>query len=93
MAFRKVSAKEWKKMGLPTSISTISFGLSKLRKPSTKKEIKDSQTMNEYYNSNNFKKFSKIILFPIKCLFKFNKMILFNSTVDFYYRSIHKFVF
>ena len=43
MAFRKVSAKEWEKMGLPTSISTISFGLSKLRKPSTKKEIKDSK--------------------------------------------------
>ena len=43
MAFRKVSAKEWKKMGLPTSISTISFGLSKLRKRSTKKEIKDSK--------------------------------------------------
>ena len=43
MAFRKVSAKEWKKMGLPTSILTISFGLAKLCKPPTKKEIKDSK--------------------------------------------------
>ncbi len=43
MAFRKVSVKEWERMGLPTSISTISFGLSKLCKPSTKKEIKDSK--------------------------------------------------
>ena len=43
MAFRKVSAEEWRKMGLPTSTTTISFGLSKLRKPSTKKEIKDSK--------------------------------------------------
>ena len=34
MAFRKVSAKEWVKMGLPSSVWTISFGVSK------KKEIK-----------------------------------------------------
>ena len=27
MAFRKVSAKEWKKMGLPSSTWTISFGV------------------------------------------------------------------
>ena len=26
MAFKKVTAKEWEAMGLPTEISTISFG-------------------------------------------------------------------
>ena len=27
MSFKKVSAKEWKKMGLPSSTWTISFGV------------------------------------------------------------------
>ena len=34
MAFREVSAKEWKKMGLPSSTWTISFGPPKVLKPS-----------------------------------------------------------
>ena len=34
MAFRKVSAKEWKKMGLPSSTWTISFGVPRAQKPS-----------------------------------------------------------
>ena len=34
MTFKKVSAKEWKKMGLPSSTWTISFGLPGVQKPS-----------------------------------------------------------
>ena len=34
MTFKKVSAKEWKKMGLPSSTWTISFGPSRVEKPS-----------------------------------------------------------
>ena len=34
MSFKKVSAKEWKKMGLPSSTWTISFGPPRLQKPS-----------------------------------------------------------
>ena len=34
MTFKKVSAKEWKKMGLPSSTWTISFGPPGVQKPS-----------------------------------------------------------
>jgi hypothetical protein len=34
MAFRKVSAKEWREMGLPRSTWSISFGPPCARKPS-----------------------------------------------------------
>ena len=34
MTLKKVSAKEWKKMGLPSSTWTISFGPPGVRKPS-----------------------------------------------------------
>ena len=34
MAFRKVSAREWKEMGLPSSTWTISFGPPWAQKPS-----------------------------------------------------------
>ena len=34
MTFKKVSAKEWKKMGLPSSNWTISFGPPRVQKPS-----------------------------------------------------------
>ena len=34
MTFKKVSAKEWRKMGLPSSNWTISFGTPRLQKPS-----------------------------------------------------------
>ena len=33
MTFKKVSAKEWKKMGLPSSTWTISFGPPRVQKP------------------------------------------------------------
>ena len=34
MTFKKVSAKEWRKMGLPSSTWTISFGPPRVQKPS-----------------------------------------------------------
>ena len=34
MSFKKVSAKEWKKMGLPSSTWTISFGVPRVQRPS-----------------------------------------------------------
>ena len=34
MTFKKVSAKEWRKMGLPSSTWTISFGPPGVKKPS-----------------------------------------------------------
>ena len=37
MTFRKVSAKEWRKMGLPSSIWTISFGVGVPKKKKIKK--------------------------------------------------------
>ena len=37
MAFRKVSAKEWRRMGLPSSIWTISFGVGVPKKKEIKK--------------------------------------------------------
>ena len=33
MSFRKVSAKEWREMGLPSSTWTISFGAPRVQKP------------------------------------------------------------
>ena len=33
MTFKKVSAKEWRKMGLPSSTWTISFGPPRVQKP------------------------------------------------------------
>jgi len=37
MTFKKVSAKEWEKMGLPSSIWTISFGVGIQEKKKIKK--------------------------------------------------------
>ena len=37
MTFKKVSAKEWKKMGLPSSTWTISFGVGIPKKKKIKK--------------------------------------------------------
>ena len=34
MTLKKVSAKEWEKMGLPSSTWTISFGVPRVQKPS-----------------------------------------------------------
>ena len=34
MTLKKVSAKEWRKMGLPSSTWTISFGTPRMQKPS-----------------------------------------------------------
>ena len=34
MSFKKVSAKEWREMGLPSSTWTISFGVPRVQKPS-----------------------------------------------------------
>ena len=34
MSFKKVSAKEWREMGLPSSTWTISFGAPWVQKPS-----------------------------------------------------------
>ena len=34
MTLKKVSAKEWRKMGLPSSTWTISFGSTSVQKPS-----------------------------------------------------------
>ena len=34
MSFRKISEKEWRKMGLPSSTWTISFGFPRAQKPS-----------------------------------------------------------
>jgi hypothetical protein len=37
MSFRKVSTKEWRAMGLPSSIMTISFGVGVPKKKVLKK--------------------------------------------------------
>ena len=41
MTFKKVSAKEWEKMGLPSSTWTISFGVGVLKKRELKKSTSD----------------------------------------------------
>ena len=41
MTFKKVSAKEWEKMGLPSSTWTISFGVGVPKKREIKKSTSD----------------------------------------------------
>ena len=41
MTFKKVSAKEWEKMGLPSSTWTISFGVGVPKKKELKKSTSD----------------------------------------------------
>ena len=41
MTFKKVSAKEWEKMGLPSSTWTISFGVGVPKKRKLKKSTSD----------------------------------------------------
>ncbi len=47
MPFKKVTAKEWEAMGLPTEISTIHFGNTELlKKLKEQKEKKDKEKNN-----------------------------------------------
>ena len=41
MTFKKVSAKEWEKMGLPSSTWTISFGVGVPKKKELQKSTSD----------------------------------------------------
>ena len=50
MAFKKVSAKEWGKMGLPSSTWTISFGVGVPKKRKLKKSV--SFLMSRVWESN-----------------------------------------
>ena len=59
MAFKKVSAKEWGKMGLPSSTWTISFGVGVPKKRKLKKSTSDLHSKS--LKKNNHKR----DLFPL----------------------------
>ena len=54
MTFKKVSAKEWEKMGLPSSTWTISFGFRFPKKRELKKSTSD--LLSKSLKKNNHKR-------------------------------------